>query len=107
MRTVHYVLLATFLLAGDPVGADEALKLPPVYIGGAFNMLELGKEEAAGWRTVRDHGAKLQVQHVASLGDWKIVQFGQLVIAKKEVETFGELHLQPGHVFEQQVGHAP
>ena len=70
---MYYVLLAVSFLASGLAGAGESTKVPPVYIGGAFNMLELGKKDAAGWKTVRDHGAKLQVHPVGWRGQWQKV----------------------------------
>jgi hypothetical protein len=42
----------------------------PIYIGGAFNMLDLGFSNAAGWEAVREYGARLHVHPVGWRGHW-------------------------------------
>lgn len=45
-------------------------KNPPVYLGGAFNMEEMGKANAEDWKKVRDFGPKLHIHPVGWRGKW-------------------------------------
>ncbi|MFX0103575.1 MAG: hypothetical protein ACFFCS_28695 [Candidatus Hodarchaeota archaeon] len=48
-------------------------KAHPIYVGGAFNMLDLGLPNASGWEEVREHGAQLHVHPVGWRGQWDVV----------------------------------
>ncbi|NMC05140.1 MAG: hypothetical protein GYA24_08015 [Candidatus Lokiarchaeota archaeon] len=45
----------------------------PIYIGGAFNMADLGSPNASGWAEVRDYGARLHVHPVGWRGQWDVI----------------------------------
>jgi len=86
MKMKNCIVLMTYLVFINIAGAKEPAKLPPIYIGGAFNMLELGKKEAKGWKTVRDYGAKLQVHPVGWRGQWQKV--GKVVCPNFKSRSF-------------------
>ena len=77
LLTFYVLLLAKVSLAAGGQ-ADQAQSPPPpgkhdqrsVYVGAAFNMMELGKPGAEGWQEVRDSGAKLHVHPTGWRGQW-------------------------------------